>query len=310
MNDKQLEYITKRELAKIQTDIEADREYEKRVRRLYLTTRNEIQKNIDAAMFNFSNKEGISVQEAYKLVSRMDVQAYNDKAAKYVAEKNFSKRANDELRVFNAKMRISRLELLKREIGLEIVAMANKEEAMLQKKLDSAYMDELKRQSGILDISSKTQEKLMKSSKAIISSSYHNTTFSDRVWNNQKLLQYELNKGIQQSIMSGKNPKTWASDLKKVIEFEMLAKRASAAYVANRLAITETARVQVEAAVDSYAEMGFEQYIWIAEPTACNVCIPHHHKIFDIETAIIGIDLPPMHPFCRCSVAAYRERDY
>ena len=36
-------------------------------------------------------------------------------------EKNFSKEANDEMRLYNTTMKINRLELLKANIGLELV---------------------------------------------------------------------------------------------------------------------------------------------------------------------------------------------
>ena len=51
----------------------------------------------------------------------MDIDAYSRKAAQYVKDKNFSKEANEEMRLYNAAMKINRLEMLKANIGMHLV---------------------------------------------------------------------------------------------------------------------------------------------------------------------------------------------
>lgn len=63
----------------------------------------------------------------------------------------------------------------------------------------------------------------------------------------------------------------------------------------------ESARVQL----NLMRKSGYEKYMWIAEPGACHICAPFNNHVFDIENSDIGDELPPMHPFCRCSIAAY-----
>ena len=67
----------------------------------------------------YATKEGISLAEAKRRVSKLDIEEYGRKAAKYVKEKDFSDQANEEMRLYNATMKINRLELLKANIGLE-----------------------------------------------------------------------------------------------------------------------------------------------------------------------------------------------
>lgn len=83
----------------------------------------------------------------------------------------------------------------------------------------------------------------------------------------------------------------------------------NAFFNAFRLAVTETARVQVWAGLKLMKEGGYDKYIWIAEPGACHICAPYNNQIFDMKYASMGNTLPPMHPFCRCSVAAYYDMD-
>ena len=52
-----------------------------------------IQKEIDAFYGRYAGKEGITIAEAKKHVSKLDIEAYSRKAEKYVREKDFSKQA-------------------------------------------------------------------------------------------------------------------------------------------------------------------------------------------------------------------------
>ena len=83
----------------------------------------------------------------------------------------------------------------------------------------------------------------------------------------------------------------------------------NALFNAFRLAVTETARVQITTGLKLMKEGGYDKYIWIAEPGACHICAPYNNQVFDMKEASIGDTLPPMHPFCRCSVAAYYDMD-
>ena len=55
-------------------------------------------------------------------MSKLDIAAYQRKAKRYVADKDFSKQANEEMRLYNLTMKVNRLEMLKANIGLELVA--------------------------------------------------------------------------------------------------------------------------------------------------------------------------------------------
>ena len=60
----------------------------------------------------------------------------------------------------------------------------------------------------------------------------------------------------------------------------------------------------------SFEKYGYEEYEYIAEPKACDICKPLNGKIFKVKEMMPGENAAPMHPHCRCSVAAhYSERD-
>lgn len=304
---KQNAYWQKRAEDSIKKGIKQDKDYEKALVKLYRSTMQAMQRDIDAWVGAYAMGEKITYQEAQQRISRMDVQAFNSKAARYVADRDFGSRANEELKLYNLTMKVSRAELLRRDLALELIALANEEEAMLRKRLQEDYTEELKRQAGILGMSRQDAESLARRADGVINGNYHAATFSDRIWSNQRDLQFNLSRGLNRSIIQGQNPKVWARDLKRTVRHEMLTRGESATHVANRLAITESARVQTEVATAAYDKMGITQYMWIAEPTACPLCMPHNGEVYDLKDAGDSAPMVPLHPFCRCSMAAYVE---
>ena len=79
---------------------------------------------------------------------------------------------------------------------------------------------------------------------------------------------------------------------------------------ANRLMITELARVQTEAQKNLFEENGYDEYEFIAlGAAACPDCAALDGRHFKVKDMQIGLNAPPMHPNCRCSIAAWMARD-
>ena len=91
-------------------------------------------------------------------VSQMDVEKYQAKAAEIVAEAqelrakghkvtyaDYSAQINQRLKVYNATMRINRLEHLKSEVGLDMLHAGIKIDAALRDKLAGDYQKEAMR---------------------------------------------------------------------------------------------------------------------------------------------------------------------
>ncbi|WP_221627786.1 hypothetical protein, partial [Proteus mirabilis] len=80
----------------------------------------------------------------------MDVKRFERKAKEYVKNKDFSPQANKELKIYNLVMRVSRLELLKSQIGLELITLFDELDKWGYSQLSEAAKDEYLRQAGIL----------------------------------------------------------------------------------------------------------------------------------------------------------------
>ena len=209
-----------------------------------------------------------------------------------------SKKANEEMALYNLTMKVNRLELLKANIGLEMIAGTDELDKYMAEILQGRTEDELKRMGGILGKSVKANSK---KAAAIPNASFHNATFSDRIWMYQDLLKADLSKLLQTGLIQGKNPRVLARDLKKTFN--------TSTYNAERLMRTELARVQTESQKQSFERNGFEMYEFIANSGCCDICQGLNGKHFKVKDMMPGENAAPLHPHCRCSVAAWEDSE-
>lgn len=270
--------------------------YDKNVKEIYRRMLYDAQKEIDAFYGRYASKEGITINEAKKRVSRMDVEAFGKIAKHMVETKDFSPEANAALRLYNLTMKVNRLELLKARIGLRLVDGFDEIDKLTETLLTSAGADEFKRQAGILGESVINPEQ---KAEAIAKSSFQNANFSDRIWMYQDQLRNEIANDLRSGLIQGKNSQEMARKLRRRFGVSM--------YNASRLARTEMARVQTEAQMQSFERNGYTHYVFIARESACDHCAPLDGKIFAVKDMRPGVNAPPIHPHCFCSSAAATE---
>ena len=293
-------YWRERETENLEKNLKTEKQYAEELEKIYTDAMDEIQKDIEAFYGRYASSEGITMADARKRASKLDMEEYSRKAEKYVAEKDFSTQANEEMRLYNLTMKVNRLELLKAEIGLELVNMTGDVEKLLEKGLDERTIEEFKRQAGILGMSVGNPET---AAKSIVNASFHNATFSERIWANQTVLKNEISKLLQKGMIQGRNPKELARELRKVC--------ASSKYDSERLMRTEMARVQIEAQKLSYEENGYDEYEYVCchKGDACSACKALDGEHFKTKKMMPGENAPPMHPNCHCSTCAYLDEE-
>ena len=65
---------------------------------------------------------------------------------------------------------------------------------------------------------------------------------------------------------------------------------------------------QIIAQRDSLKSEGIKEYTFIANSNCCEICAKLNEKHFLVSELKIGVNAPPMHDGCRCSIAAYFDR--
>lgn len=289
--DRELEWKKKR--------LKDEQEYADEIKEIYANMMDSVEKEIESFFSRYASKEGITMSEAKKKVSNIDIEAYKRKAKKYVKEKNFSDEANEQMRLYNLAMKVNRLELLKANIGLELVAGHDELKSYTGNKLEGAYLEEIKRNASILGDTVIDNAKM---AKTVADSSFKNATFSERIWVNQEQLKNSLSSVLSNALIQGKNPREFIPLIRKKFDVSRCN--------AERLLRTEIARVQTQAQAESYEANGIDEYEYIAcsLKDVCPLCKEMDGKTFKLKDMEIGENAPPMHPNCHCALAPYSDR--
>lgn len=294
-----------------------DEQLNKRLASYYQQALDNINKKIDVEASRLMDDNGI-INGAYKPVTKEEMSAYEREAkqvvkranamrakGKKVSYKDFSEEVNRHMRIYNATMRLNRLELLKSQVGVELVDATAKTDATLRDKLSNDYTDELKRQAGIMAVTAKPALWTANNIAKIVMAQTNSATFSQRIWANQEVLKAQLDQVISNGLVQGQSYAEMARGLKKNVKEAVNNQR----YVTERIARTESARVQYKAQIDSFVANDYRFCKWHAEPGACKLC----REIADTDSdgngrgvyEVDDVDVIPVHPNCRCSVSAY-----
>lgn len=293
-------YWAEREEENRRATIRDEKEYAKGIREVLEKAAANIQKEIDAFYGRYAAREGITISDAKMRVSTLDIKEYSRKAKQYVADKDFSKQANEEMRIYNLTMKINRLEMLKSNIGLELCASYSELENYFEDSLTKTARKEFRRQAGILG---GTVANMEKHAGEIVNGSFRGAKFSERLWANQAYLKTQLDNLLRTGLIQGRNPRELAKSLRKEIE--------TSVYVSERLMRTEMCRVQIGAQLASYQNMGYDKLVIIPEhdERSCDYCETQDGVIVEVAKAVPGVNVPPFHPNCRCSTAAWADEE-
>lgn len=284
---KQNDYWKKREEEAQKHYLKTEEEYNKRLKEIYQNMIDSADTQINAFYSKYAKNGKMTLADAKKAVSDADIKALSRKAKKYVEEKDFSKLANEEMKLYNTTMKINRLEYLKSQIGIEMVDGFNRLDSELGKDLTERVTEEFKRQAGILgemvgDVST--------NAKSIVNASFKNATFSDRIWMYQDIMKSNLDVLLQRGLIAGDGAAKLASTLRKSFKVSQRD--------AERLMVTELARVQTEAQKKSLEANGYDEYEFIGgQADACDICSGLNGKHFPVKKMMPGTNAPPMHPF-------------
>ena len=252
----------------------------------------------------------MSLADAMKPVTRSEMEEYQRLAKIYVeaaaarrrgeatAVDSFSDEANRAMRRYNMSMKVNRLEMLKARIGVANVDSYDRMCEVIGSGLSRAAQQRYEYYAGILG---KTVQNPEQAAQTLVNASYHNATWSDRIWTNQERLRDRLGDALRTGLLQGRGAVALARDIRNAFGVS--------GFEAQRLMRTEMARVRIGAAEQSMQANGNTHYIYLAEPSACPDCAELADQVFPLPDMQPGSNAPPIHPFCRCAVAPHWDDD-
>ena len=123
--------------------------------------------------------------------------------------------------------------------------------------------------------------------------------FSRNLWGNTDRLAALARREITLGFMSGAGIQKMAKAVNDVM--------GRGRYAAERLVRTESSYFSNQGELASYREMGIEEYIFLGG--GCEICQELNGQAFRMSEAEPGVNMPPMHPNCRCTVIAKTGSD-
>ena len=288
----------------------ADKRVAFQLQGVYQQHANNIQKEIDSFWQRYADKEGITKLEAKQRADSLDMVNVGFKAKQLVERANrlrkrgqkvtsedFTKAENDLMRLYNLKMKTSRLEVLQANIKLHQYDLALSEFEIIDKHLIESIRRENQFSAGVLNMTLGSFESSKISADSIVYANFEDATWSSRVWERQNELRDIVKKGVADTVLRGKGTNVLINSLKK--EFDV-----SYGY-ARRLAVTESARVYSEAQKGNYDANGVEWFEVMTELKACQICQPFNGRIFKVSEMVPALNAPPFHPNCRCTTVPH-----
>ncbi len=281
------------------------------------TTINKINAAYDKAIKDI-NEDIINIFYKYKLDGGL-----SDKEAKKLLNSKIPKKELDSIRIrihgiqdeelkrymmaqLNVeayKTRITRLEALKEiiYINTKIAADVEIEQStrLYTDNIKKAYYTNLFDIQKGLGIGFNVAEMPLETVQEILKNNWSGKHYSKRIWHNTDVLAEKLEEVITNGLMTGKSSKKMAIELEELTSYGKFA--------AERIIRTETTYISNSAEIESYKECGIDKYVFIAtlDLRTSKQCREHDKKIYNVKDAEVGVNLPPLHPYCRSTTRAY-----
>lgn len=264
-----------------------------------------VEKEINALFARFAKDNALTDAQASQLLSGREYSTWRKSIQEYMAEASGAakdSKAMLELNTLAMKSRVSQKERLLANIYQNMIDLAEdsnaKLESLLGDMLKVNYYEScfaIQRGIGLGFNVAKIDDKLV---KQVLSFPWSKKHFSEAVWGACDHLSALVKREITLGFIQGSSVEKMA----KVIDDVMDKGR----YNAQRLVRTECKSFAIQGEIMAYKENGIKRYRFIGgtEGSSNCHCAELNGQIFNVEGARPGIDYPPLHPNCLCTVVA------
>ena len=298
MNKKNNEYWEHRKAEMIHSQIaRADVTFDE-ISKVYNHSRKHIEKSIKGIFNKFQAEYGLSKKEAEQVIKIMRTK--NKKLIPALSLLPSTPKIKQTIEMLSSAAyvsRINRLQKLLDEIDNVQRYIARNELRKttdlykdVEKNANYVSKHQIQTQTSIGFSFNELDENLVEKLLAV---PWENKNYRDRVWDNATELSNTLKDEVTQAVLTGKSEKLVIDEISNrfnVGEFK-----------AKRLVRTETAYINNEMEALSYIEADIEKYRFVAvlDIRTSHICREHDYKVYDVSKRQVGVNFPPLHPFCR-----------
>lgn len=299
------DYWIKREEEKLNIGIKDCTKLAKELEKHYKLAYKEIEKEINNLFEKYATDNGLTYAEATKYLTGNEFKIWRTDIKGYLKMIEDNPELLLELNTLAMKSRITRWEALQYEIDKQLNDLTITTEKETKELLTDTLKDNYNRNvfniskkagfvANFSGINNKTVER-------VLSYPWSGSNYSDRIWENKRLLSKTIKNEMTQMIIRGESSK-------KVVA--RVSEKMNTSYKnAVRLVQTEHSYVMEQANKITYEDLKVEKYQFLATPDerTCKVCGNLDLKIFNVKDMIPGKNCSPLHPSCRCTSLLYYE---
>ena len=259
---------------------------------LYDRSFSDIEQRIRHIFETYTNDGQMTKLEALKYLNEMETAEYYDGIRKKIPKAESEEERQQLLNIYNSRAygyRISRLMALENEMYMTIIRCKGIEEKLTRRHYEEIIIDRYQEliKDNVFTATTKYELEQMLDEKWL------GSNFSDRIWKDQKKLTEELNKVLKVGLFTGKSNVSIAEEIKERMNVSL--------FNATRLVRTESNYYHNQIDLRAYKDMGIEKYRYLAvlDNRTSDICQELDGEVFEVSKAEVGVNFPPMHPFCR-----------
>lgn len=262
-----------------------------------------IEDDIAVLYGRFAKDNKLTYAEASKMLTSNEFKQWRMSLEEYLdaIDKTADNKLLLELNTLAMRKRISRLDKLYGDTLKNLYRLGTDSENSMTKFLSGAYKDNYYKNlfdiGKTIGIKSSVSEVDDKKIRKVLNNSWSGKNYSQRIWKNTdklaKLIKNEITDGFHRGVSINK--------MAKLVQQRMNVGK----YEATRLVRTEMNYVQNQAALDSIKDADMKYYIFLAtlDKKTSTVCRAHDRKVYPVDSATPGTNMPPLHPHCRSTIA-------
>lgn len=291
-------YWEKRALENKLSAIENEEDYLRRISSIYDHANKQIDEKLARVYARYAKENNLTLEEAYKQLPKKMETEYKNDVMDYV---NKAKDPSYKQYLLNQSImhKHSVLDQLRTEMRSVIYDIDMEETG--GKFLEKIFTD-----SNYRAQYSNNEEAFAKVDKEKIQNLLKENwsgggNFSELIWKDREKLVKALDDIVMKGLATGDNYDKMSDKLAKRMD--------TSKSNAKRLIMTESARMENEGLLSYYERIGAKQLIFVAtlDMKTSEICRAMDGAIIPIEDAKIGLNVPPLHPYCRSVISPHYE---
>lgn len=285
-------------------------DYEARLLQAYEYALAEIKKEVNSFFQKYAEENKIPYANARKRLTASERKGFNALLTEWYAiarEMGLSESYQSYLKELGKKVYVSRMEEIEASIRFQIEKLKGNQHSWMSDLMRDNYMfgyyNSYYNLAKGVETGVKFTELDTNSIERAVRTRWDKANYSERIWSDRDKLVRTLAQLIPQSFARGIN----SNDIARLLAKELGASQSRA----RTLVRTEINFICNQSTLDVYKAAGLDEYEYLAtlDSKTSEICRSLDGQVFRVTQASVGINYPPMHPYCRSTTVAHFPDD-